>query len=260
MTHRTLTGAFIERGARLGAIMLLAVSLLVLPSLSAIADTLVVYGATGNIGGRITSEALNREHTVIGVSRNPASLTVEHANFSAMGGDVTDLESMLAVVAGADAVIISVTGNGADNTPENAITNQAALTFIQAAGRLGEASPRVIQVGGGTTLRINGVSGLENGGGEEGTPRHGRLWGHWLALENYRASTGVRWTVVTPPPGRLPGDVERSGRYRLGEDDVLYNNQGESGISLADLAAAIIDEIENSQSIGKRITLGPIDR
>jgi len=260
MTYRMLTGGFIESGARLGATMLLAVSLLTLPSLSAIAETLVIYGATGNIGGRITTEALSRGHMVIGVSRDPASVTLEHPNLTATGGDVTNLDSMLEVITGADAVLISVNGNGADNTPENAITNLAALTFIQAAGRLGEASPRGIQVGGGTTLRRNGVLGLESGGGEEGTPRHGRIWGHWVALENYRASTGVPWTVVSPPPGALPGDVEGTGRYRLGEDDVLFNNQGESGISLADLAAAIIDEVENPQSIGKRITLGPLDR
>ena len=189
------------------------------------------------------------------MSRDPSSLTQTHASLSAVAGDVTNLGSMLDTIAGSDVVVIAVGGNGPDNRPENSIVNQAALTFIQAARELGATAPRVIQIGGGTTLLRNGVLGLETAPFEEGTPVHGRMWGHWFALENYRATTDVKWTVVTPPPSALsPG--ERTGNYRLGGDELLLGEDGAvAPLTEEDLAAAVIDEVENPRSIGRRITL-----
>jgi len=116
---------------------------------AAIAETIVIYGASGTLGSKIVTEALNRDHEVIGVSRNAGSMTLDHENFSTTSGDVTDVDSMVGIIADADVVIISVNGNGEGNRPENAIVNRAAQTFIAAAERLGDDAPRVIQMGGG---------------------------------------------------------------------------------------------------------------
>jgi len=232
------------------------IALTSLPALTALASTIVIYGASGNLGEKIVTEALNRGHEVIGVSRNPASLDVDHSNFSAVGGDVSNLESMLEIISGVDVVIVSVGGNGIDDTPENSAANQAALTFIQAARQLGAAAPRVIQMGGGTTLLDNGVLGLDRLDVEEGTARHGLYYGHWHALLNYRAATDVQWTVVSPPPGAALHPGERTGVFRLGEDEVIVGENGEASISEEDLAMAYINEVEDPQSIGKRITIG----
>jgi len=224
------------------------------PTFAADQSTIVIYGATGKLGGKIATEALNRGHKVIGVSRDPSTLNGAHANLSAVAGDVTNVNSMLEIIVGADVVVIAVAGIGADNTPKNSIVNQAALTFIQAARGLGASAPRVIQIGGGTTLRRNGVLGLESANLEEGSSLHGRMWGHWVALQNYRATTDIRWTVLTPPPSALiPG--ERTGVYRLGTDELLLTEDGAvAPLSEEDLAAVVIDEVENARSIGQRIT------
>ena len=74
--------------------LLLALTLASWPLLDAVADTFVVYGASGNIGGAIVEEALSRGHDVIGVSRTPANLTNDHPGFSAVSGDVTDSDSI----------------------------------------------------------------------------------------------------------------------------------------------------------------------
>jgi len=248
MTRRCLISNLLSRLALL--------SLVVLPTLAATANTVVIYGASGRVGQVIVTEALARGHEVIGVSRNPASLTIDHANFSPVAGDVTILESMLEVIPGADAVIIAVGGVGPGNTPEEATVSLAAETFLQAAEQLGDSAPRVIQISGGSTLWVNGVWGLDNPSLEEGTARHGRFFGHWRAIETYRTSTDVAWTVMTPPPGAMTSG-ERTGNYRLGGDDVLFNAAGDSNISTEDFAVAIIDEVENPQSIGKRVTVGP---
>lgn len=248
MTQRSLTGMLSTIFALIG--------LIVLPTLQATATTVVIYGASGRVGNTIVTEALSRGHDVIGVSRNPASLKNEHLHFSAVAGDATQLDSMLEIIAGTDVVIFSLRGIGPGNTPEEATTARAAATFVQAARQLGDAAPHVIQVGGGITLWINGVWGLDDSELEAGTARHGQYLGHWVAIETYRASTGVKWTVMTPPPSAMsPG--ERTGEYRLGGEEVLFNAEGKSFISTEDFAVAVIDEAEIGRSMGKRVTVGP---
>ena len=227
-----------------------------LASLAASAESIVVYGASGRVGGVIVAEALARGHETIGVSRDPGSMEISAPNFSAVQGDVTSVDSMMEIIPGADAVVIAVRGIGSGNTPEEAVTSRAAETFIQAAEALGEAAPKVIQIGGGTTLRVNGVSGLDNPELEPGTARHGNAFGHWRAIEAYRAADGLRWAVLTPPPGAMTPD-ERTAAYRLGEEEVLFNEQGESTISMADFAVAVVDEAEGPLSLNRRATVGP---
>ncbi len=225
-------------------------------SSTAIGETVVVYGATGNIGAKIVTEALDRGHEVIGVSRDPSRLTVTHPNFTAAQGDVNDLDSMLETIAGTDVVVLSVRGYGPNNLPEETTNNRSSLTFIEAAGRLGEEAPRAIHLGGGSTLNRNGELLLETRSAEEGTQQHGLAWGHWLTLQNYRASENVRWTVITPSGGYIP-DGERTGTYRIGGDEVLVNREGRPGrISHLDFAMAVVDEIERGQAVGRRITVG----
>ena len=226
------------------------------PAFEATAKTIVVYGAGGRVGNIIVAEALERGHNVIGVSRDPDGLTVDHSGFSAVAGDVTQLDSMLAVIADADVVIFSLRGIGPGNTPEEATVSLAAETFLQAAEQLGDAVPHAIQISGGVTLWISGKWGLDDPSLEEGTARHGGYFGHWRAIEAYRASSGAKWTVMTPPPSAMaPG--ERTGEYRLGGEDVLFSAEGEIFISSQDFAVAVIDEAETGESMGKRVAVGP---
>lgn len=220
------------------------------------ADTLVVYGASGNIGSKIVSEALDRGHEVIGVSRTPEKLAVDHPNFSAVRGDASSLESMLETIRGADTVVVSVRGAGPNSYPEETLNNRVSKTFIAASRSLGETAPRIIQLGGGSTLYSNGVLGLDARPGEEGTPLHGLVWGHWLALQNYRATTSVKWTVISPS-GQYDREGPRTGVYRQGWDETLVNADGRAGgISHRDMAAAVVDEIEKPKSIKRRMTVG----
>ena len=227
-----------------------------IPAIAAQAETIVIYGATGNIGSKIVTEALDRGHDVIGVSRNPDSLIVDHANFTAVGGDASSLESMLEIIEGVDAVVISVRGYGPNNYPEETLNNRSSKTFIAASRSLGETAPRVIQLGGGSTLYSNGVLGLDARPGTEGTSQHGLVWGHWLALQNYRATTSVKWTDISPS-GQYDRDGPRTGTYQQGWDEVLVGEDGRAGgISHRDMAAAVIDEIENPKSLRRRMTVG----
>lgn len=234
--------------------LLLAMLALLGPAAAGAAN-LVIYGASGNIGSKIVTEALSRGHKVTGVSRRPDTLAIKHPNFKAVKGDVTDLDSMLSIIPGADAVIMSIRGNGADNSAEEEVDNKGSLTYIAAARKLGNKAPRVIQVGNQATLYRKGVQGLKSGKYEEGTAFYGRVKAHQLVLDNYQAVPGLKWTVLSPSGGIAPGT--RTGHYRVGGEEVLTDASGkETGISQEDFAVAFIDEVERPKALGKRIGIG----
>lgn len=224
------------------------------------ADNIVVYGASGAIGSKVVTEALERGHTVVGVSRTPEKLKVDNSNFTAVAGDVSNLESMLSIIKDADAVVMSVRAAGPNNYPEETLNNRASKTFISASRELGENAPRVIQLGGGSTLFSDGVLGLDARPATEGTPMHGLVWGHWLALQNYRATTSVKWTVISPS-GQYDREGPRTGKYQTGWDESLKGADGKrlGKISHRDMAFAVLDEIEKPTSIKRRMTVGAIN-
>lgn len=242
---------------RSGASFVITTIMLGLFAPGAFADTFVIYGASGNVGSLIAEEALNRGHSVVGVSRNPESLQNENPDFSAVQGDITDTDSIVATISGADAVIIAVGGVGSGNTPEEAIAFLGAKAYIEAASRLGAATPHVIQVGSGTTLNTNGVRVFNTLDLELGTFVHGLFQGHWLALEAYRESTGFDWTVMSAAYGSIIGQGEITGRYRLGDQETLFDRNGSSMLSTGDYAIAVIDMAESHTVTGKRVAVGP---
>ena len=61
---------------------------------------------------------------------------------------------------------------------------------------------------------------------------------------------------MTPPPSAMQPRV-RTGEYRLGEEEVLFNAEGESFISTEDFVVALVDEAESGKSMGKRVAVGP---
>ena len=219
------------------------------------AADLVIYGASGNFGSDIVTEALNRGHNVKGVSRSPENLTVDHPNFTAVKGDVSDLESVLSIIEGADAVIMSLRGNGADNSGEETATYKGASTYIQAARVLGEDTPRVLQVGNQSTLYSNGKlnfdAAVEQGRYEPGTDFYGRVIAHVMIIELYEAEPNLQWTLFAPSGSIRAG--EGQGTYKIGDRNV--EGRG-TGILRPDFAKAFIDEVENPTHFQKVISIG----
>ncbi len=222
---------------------------------SAKSQTIVVFGASGKIGGLIVAEALGRGHKVIGVSRNPAKLSFEHDAFVAAKGDVTDERSFRDVAANADAVIISVQGSQDGNAPEDTVHARAAVTA--SAVFAGEVdAPYVLQIGGATTIHETKELMLQNlpFKAKEGSARYAMLFGHLAALRTYRASD-IDWTVLTPPYviegwsfWRVANSTRTAQYTTFSEDGAPNQPDGSSAsILIADLAVAAIDEVEKQQ-------------
>jgi putative NADH-flavin reductase len=73
------------------------------------------------------------------------------------------------------------------------------------------------------------------------------------ALTALRPNTALDWTYVSPPALLAPG--ERTGKYRVGGENLLMAGPAPAGISVADLAVAIVDEIEKPQHVRARFTV-----
>jgi putative NADH-flavin reductase len=238
-------------------LLLLVVSM---GSAPARAERIVIYGATGAIGSVIAQEALKRGDTVVGVARDPAKLEMSNPHYTAVAGDVTNLDSFKRITQGADAVIISVLSIGKDNAPENSVSARAAKVAVEAYTGA-RHSPHVIQIGGAPTMYQTREAMLAHMRLPAGSPMYGIIFGHLIALQTYRASH-IRWTVLTPPLDiegwkmGAPPRPHRTGKYRVSTTELVRDAQGASAINIADLAVAAVDEAEHPRFIGKQFTVG----
>ena len=215
---------------------------------------IAVYGASGRVGSRIVAEALARGHYVTGIGRTPANIVIVNERLSVARGDVLDSVDVARLVAGYDAVISAFGGSGSSSDdPALSIPPQAAESLVAALRSLHEEAPRMMVVGGGSTTldESPGVPFVDPEDIPEG-PRGTQMLGHRLALDYLRTIEDVRWTFVAPALQMRPG--ERTGVFRVGPGVVLRDADGNSTISMEDLAIAMIDEIEDPHYIRARFT------
>jgi uncharacterized protein len=203
---------------------------------------IALFGAGGTIGQRILKEALSRGHQVTVVSRNPSRID----GIPAVKGDVLDAASIADAVNGND-VVISAVGPRPGEDPK--MVPQAATALIEGVKQASVA--RLLIVGGAGSLEVEpGVQLLD-------TPQFPREWkgiaiAHRDALEIYRRSD-IDWTYFSPAIFIEPG--ERTGKYRVGGDEVLMDSKGQSRISAEDYAVALIDEVEKPKLHRRRVTI-----
>ena len=73
-------------------------------------------------------------------------------------------------------------------------------------------------------------------------------------LEDLQNASGIKWTFISPGAYFNP-EGKRTGSYQKGKDNLIVNSKGDSYVSYADYAIAVLDEIENPQHINERFTL-----
>src|SRR5919204_1765044 len=183
------------------------------------------------VGSRIAAEFERRGHEVVAASR-------------ATGVDATDSESVVAAAAGADAVVSAVSARGVDYTLAD-----IARSLVDALRHSGVR--RLVIVGGAGSLEVApGVRLVD-------TPDFHEEWKPEAlqqadALEVYRGVDELDWTYVSPAAYIHPG--ERTGRYRLGGDQLLVDAEGRSEITAEDFAVAIADLLEQGGHQRERVT------
>jgi putative NADH-flavin reductase len=200
---------------------------------------IALLGVTGNAGSRLLAELLRRGHQVTGIARNPDKISSE-PGLTLKRGDVNDEAQLSQLLVGHDAIIHSVMFRSSDP--------QKVLNAMKKAG-----VKRLLVVGGAGSLTVApGVQLVD-------TPEFPDIYrAEALAgrefLNVLRAESEVDWTFLSPSALFLPG--ERTGKFRLGTDELLMASDGESRISMEDFAIALVDELENPKHSRQRFTIG----
>ena len=200
---------------------------------------IALIGATGNIGAKILNEALERGHKVTGIARNLDKLKGRNG-LTAKQGELADEKKLAELLKGHDAVIVSVRHDLNDV--------RHVYTACKAAG-----VKRVLVVGGAASLEVApGVMLIDT----PGFPEQIKVQAVPAveALKQIRLEKDLNWSFVSPSIMIAPG--ERTGKFRLGGDELLKDAKGESKISQEDFAIAIINEVEKPKHIRKRFTVG----
>jgi putative NADH-flavin reductase len=214
---------------------------------------IVVFGAGGRAGRRVVAEAVARGHEVTAVVRDPAGYQdLAGEGVLLVSGDVTEAGSVSTVAAGHD---VAVNAAGRLDIPAHDFYLSATRALLDGLARAGVG--RLLAIGIGSTLET--APGVRVYDGPD-FPAEFRAFslGHAAQLDALRAAdTGIDWLVIAPPPTMLDNEAPRTGRYRVGDNRVLATDEGAALFSYADLAVALVDEIETPKHHRALIAVAP---
>ena len=213
---------------------------------------IALIGATGFVGTAVVAELLQRGHHVTALVRNPTRLAPQ-SNLTAQALDANSPDAVAAAVTGHDAVISAF--NPGWDVPELYAQfmkgNDAIVAGVERSG-----VKRLLVVGGAGSLFVApGVQMVDTPEFASHVPPN-IIPGAKAArdaLTALRGNTALDWTFLSPPALLAPG--ERSGTYRVGGEQLLMAGEAPAGISVADLAVAIVDEIETPKHVRARFTV-----
>ena len=200
---------------------------------------IALVGATGNVGTRLISELTRRGHHVTAIARHPEKLQ-GRASVSPVSGDVQNESALAAVLAGHDVVIHSV---------KFLSTNASKIIAATKAAKV----PRLLVVGGAGSLEVGPGLTLVNTPNFPAEYKPETLAGEEF-LNVLRGEKELDWTFLSPSYFFAPG--ERTGKFRLGKDELLVAADGQSRISTEDFAIALVDELEQPKHSRQRFTVG----
>lgn len=211
----------------------------------------VLIGANGFAGTAILNELLHRGNKVTAIVRNPEKITINDANLAVFKADVSDIEAITNICKGKDAVISAYNPGWTNpNIYEETLKNYPLI--LKAVKQSGVK--RLLCVGGAGTLfcapgiRVvdAGVIPAEIMGGVKSL---GEFYLNSLCNEKE-----IDWVFFSPAGTLEPG--QRTGIFRLGKDDLIVDENGNSHISVEDYAVAMVDELEQENHHQERFTIG----
>ncbi|MFK7161609.1 NAD(P)-dependent oxidoreductase [Marinospirillum sp. MEB164] len=208
---------------------------------------LTLIGASGFIGSALLNEALTRGHQVTALVRHPQKLA-PHPLLQALPSDVLDTATLSEQLRGADLVISAFSGHAQEDVYGYYVRGfESILAATQAAG-----VPRLMLVGGAASLEVAPGQLLLDSPDFPAAYR-ATAEGAKTALERLRAQQTQNWTLISPAAEIFPG--ERTGQFRLGQDQLLVDAKGQSRISVEDYAVAFLDEAETAQHAWQRMSV-----
>jgi len=201
---------------------------------------IAILGISGRAGSRIATELLRRGHTVTGIARNIADVPPREG-LAVKAGDATNADELVPLLRGHDAVVSSMRFDGdRDAATVIAVVKQAKV-------------PRLLVVGGAGSLEVAPGVALVDAPSFPAVYKSEAQAGREF-LNTLRGEKQLDWTFLSPSALFEPG--ERTGKFRIGGDQLLSDAAGASRITMEDYAIALVDEIESPKHPRARFTVG----
>ncbi len=213
---------------------------------------IALIGATGFVGAAVLEELLSRGHAVTALARNPSSLTPRPL-LTLQALDAYDADAVASAVRGHDAVVSAF--NPGWNEPELYAQFMKGSNAI-VRGMEQASLKRFLVVGGAGSLFVApGVQLVDTPAFLEHVPPNIVPGAQAArdALSALRRNETLDWTFLSPAALLAPGP--RTGKYRVGGEQLLMAGDQPAGVSVADLAVAMVDELERPQHVRARFTV-----
>ena len=203
-----------------------------------------IIGASGKAGQLILEEAVARGHEVTAIVRDKSKVkntkvaVIEKDIYSLTKNDTTQFD-----------IIVNAFGAPIGEEQAHVDAGHALIEAVKGT------DTRIIVVGGAGSLYVDENKTLR----VIDTPDFPDVFkptanGKARNFAELQNTTDVKWTFISPS-AVFDADGKRTGLYQTGKDQLLVNSKGESYISYADYAVAVLDEIENPQHINERFTV-----
>jgi len=206
-----------------------------------------LIGATGFVGSALLKELLDRDYEVTAIARSVDKIPATDKKLKIASLDVTDVKALTEVIKGND-VVLSAFNAGWENPNIYDDFIKGSKAIQQAVKEAGVK--RYIVIGGGGSLYVDGKQIVDS---PEFPPQ---FKSGATAARDYlnmlKEEKDLDWTFYSPALDMYPG--ERTGKYRIGTKSPVFNEKGDSELSVQDTAVAVIDEIENHKFSRKRFT------
>ena len=174
---------------------------------------IAIIGATGRAGGQLLEEALRRGHTVTAIARKASSLS-SRVGVTVKEVDILDAAALENAVKGADAVFSAAHFSG--------IPASAIIQPIKNAG-----VKRLLVVGGaGSLFATPNLKVIDTPNFPDEYKAEASAGG--VYLDTLRLETALDWTFLSPSALFIEGN--RTGKFRIGQDNLLVDESGKSWI------------------------------
>lgn len=211
-----------------------------------------LIGATGFVGSHLLQELVNRGFEVTALARSVDKIPVKDGQPKAVAADVTDVKALAAVLKGND-VVLSAFNPGWLNPDIYNDFMKGSEAIRQAVKEAG--IKRYVMIGGAGSLYIDGQQIVDGADFPENIKPGATAARDYLNV--LKKEKELDWTMFSPAINMHPGiKTGRTGKYRLGTDEPVFDKDGESVLSVEDLAVAVVDEIENHKFSRQRFTAG----
>lgn len=212
---------------------------------------IVLIGASGFVGSALLKEALHRGHKVTVLVRHPEKIEIKNDNLDVVQADATNPSVLAKWAKGKDAVISAYNPGWTNpNIYKDTIDNYPRIVEgVKQAG-----VKRLLIVGGAGSLFVKPGLRLMDTGKLPAEIMPGVKGLAEFLFNTLSHEKEVDWVFLSPAANIFPGS--RTGSFRTDKDNLIVDEKGESNISVADYAVAMINELEQPAHHRERFTVG----